>query len=666
MRCGDSRSRAGVFYPLQHEHFDAPQSGSPGPWELHTRSCLVAYRITGRLQGAGEVGHWVYDPDSVGDILGGQLWEAETRDIPLWRFATPVVADTPIPLIGGGTEQEEGICPILTAPDMVIRPIYDKTYAPDMRVKTLPLNLPTFDGAQLWPKFPLGGIGISLTANREQEQEDLYFPVDPNLYAVNRAGDPDIGTRVYDLKPFHRADENRWARLQSFWRVIKWPETIDLPAPPPDTGTTPPCWEFPEDLSALAWSLMPSWCDNVGWGLVVDQPPLGQGVAHGPGLGVGPGTVGGPRSLAAQSPFVIGMTSKFEHGPFDVGNVNEMHTLGKDADNNPINSLHITTNALYRMDDTHDAPLQFDPAAWEDPFDAPYLVPVFLRVDPNEPHGWICGTARPGMWKWVSKCVLYTQATSSDTGAGAGSAPATGPDAPPAPTQIGYPRKQPIATTPMQSAWSVLLGRPQHMNASWPDLRVSRAPTSRQLARLDDRTPIVARLEAFGRQQGAEWTYTTDPCRSRFRGGTARGGFVLLPPEIDMADEGTSFAPAGITRSRSVLATLSGATYFAAGLPDTDTGDILSGYRWTTDTDGDLIYERLDSAGAATSAFEMSALGNLGIGGNSYGSGEQVVFIANAGRTPTANPTGGGILYVTGGALTYRGSSGTITTIAPA
>jgi hypothetical protein len=33
---------------------------------------------------------------------------------------------------------------------------------------------------------------------------------------------------------------------------------------------------------------------------------------------------------------------------------------------------------------------------------------------------------------------------------------------------------------------------------------------------------------------------------------------------------------------------------------------------------------------------------------------------------PTANMTGGGILYVENGALKYRGSSGTITTIAPA
>lgn len=42
------------------------------------------------------------------------------------------------------------------------------------------------------------------------------------------------------------------------------------------------------------------------------------------------------------------------------------------------------------------------------------------------------------------------------------------------------------------------------------------------------------------------------------------------------------------------------------------------------------------------------------------------VFIPDLTTAPTGNPTGGGYLYVEAGALKYRGSSGTITTIAPA
>lgn len=61
---------------------------------------------------------------------------------------------------------------------------------------------------------------------------------------------------------------------------------------------------------------------------------------------------------------------------------------------------------------------------------------------------------------------------------------------------------------------------------------------------------------------------------------------------------------------------------------------------------------------------------NLGLltgsGSGSYGGGTGVIFIANDNTDPTSNPTGGGILYVSGGALKYRGSSGTTTTIASA
>jgi len=50
----------------------------------------------------------------------------------------------------------------------------------------------------------------------------------------------------------------------------------------------------------------------------------------------------------------------------------------------------------------------------------------------------------------------------------------------------------------------------------------------------------------------------------------------------------------------------------------------------------------------------------------SFGGGKSVIFVANATTTPTVDPVGGGILYVEGGALKYRGPSGTITTVAPA
>ena len=68
-----------------------------------------------------------------------------------------------------------------------------------------------------------------------------------------------------------------------------------------------------------------------------------------------------------------------------------------------------------------------------------------------------------------------------------------------------------------------------------------------------------------------------------------------------------------------------------------------------------------------TKKFEVKQDGNVALGAaGSYGSGFGVVFIANRTTAPTTNPTGGGLLYVDAGALKFRGSSGTVTTIAAA
>lgn len=80
-----------------------------------------------------------------------------------------------------------------------------------------------------------------------------------------------------------------------------------------------------------------------------------------------------------------------------------------------------------------------------------------------------------------------------------------------------------------------------------------------------------------------------------------------------------------------------------------------------------LTFETISNgATTRTEKMRIDGDGNFGLNGTSFGSGKGVVAIANAGTIPSANPTGGGVLYVEGGALKYRGSSGTVTTIANA
>lgn len=67
----------------------------------------------------------------------------------------------------------------------------------------------------------------------------------------------------------------------------------------------------------------------------------------------------------------------------------------------------------------------------------------------------------------------------------------------------------------------------------------------------------------------------------------------------------------------------------------------------------------LDLATGGGSQFAVLRANEAGIAGT-------CLFIANLTTAPTSNPSGGGYLYVESGALKYRGTSGTVTTIAPA
>lgn len=72
------------------------------------------------------------------------------------------------------------------------------------------------------------------------------------------------------------------------------------------------------------------------------------------------------------------------------------------------------------------------------------------------------------------------------------------------------------------------------------------------------------------------------------------------------------------------------------------------------------------SAGVVRTDHSLHVKQNLRINTTSLGGGSGVIAIANATTVPSANPTGGGVLFVQNGALMYRGSSGTVTKIAPA
>jgi hypothetical protein len=67
-----------------------------------------------------------------------------------------------------------------------------------------------------------------------------------------------------------------------------------------------------------------------------------------------------------------------------------------------------------------------------------------------------------------------------------------------------------------------------------------------------------------------------------------------------------------------------------------------------------------------TNKFVVSDQANVGIGQDTFGTSAKFVLALANGTAPTTSPAGCGQLYVEGGELKYRGSSGTVTTIAVA
>jgi len=89
------------------------------------------------------------------------------------------------------------------------------------------------------------------------------------------------------------------------------------------------------------------------------------------------------------------------------------------------------------------------------------------------------------------------------------------------------------------------------------------------------------------------------------------------------------------------------------------TGDAFIDYGTGGASGGHLNFR---STSSNTSVLVLRDNGNIGIGMTSFGNGAKVLGMADA-TAPSGTPSGGGIVYVESGALKFKGSSGTITTL---
>jgi hypothetical protein len=171
-----------------------------------------------------------------------------------------------------------------------------------------------------------------------------------------------------------------------------------------------------------------------------------------------------------------------------------------------------------------------------------------------------------------------------------------------------------------------------------------------------------------------EFNSTATPNTAVVRDGSSGAGFAVVNASFVNSSGGfvgPYFATDASPRAGSGLIRGQVSQVLVAARDDGDSLD-ASCLSWGVDgTDvlavGDFAVVANVNIDTKPSGFVLLNTANLALFGYSdFGSGGGVIYVKNATTPPTANPDDGGYLFVQGGALKYRGSSGTITTIAPA
>ena len=122
----------------------------------------------------------------------------------------------------------------------------------------------------------------------------------------------------------------------------------------------------------------------------------------------------------------------------------------------------------------------------------------------------------------------------------------------------------------------------------------------------------------------------------------------------------------GITTGRSQIYLANTSGDLAAGIEGSTAGASVTGSAAYSAYIGTATSNPFYLVTGGTVRATVDSTGNVGIGVSTFGtSAAKVLGLANA-TAPSTSPAGMGQLYVEAGALKYRGSSGTVTTIANA
>lgn len=616
-----------------------------------------------KQQGKRPIPAWAFAFPSVGSSAKGP-----DNVSPAPTGLVQFIDQKPVATGGANAAKPQGEACAVLPNGSPMRPVRDRDMVEDDRFIPIYPNFPkSKSGDPLWPKFPKGYYGIALSATNEAEQIEYFFPTDPRLLAVNRNGDVAMGSMVCDMAKGFEIDDQAIARLQAFMWVVKSPTgCVDFFGENSIAWNIGPtgCGDARGGLVIDTFGPPKGDGDPKSPPVLPSTPTGGGGGRAGGGVGnttAGPAGGGGGQSSGT----ILATVSVQASGPFDVGSLNDPHFIGVDADGHVINAVHLSTNSFFRGGGG-DGPLMFE-GAYRDGEEYDNVVRVHLGWDDSQAHPFVCGR-RFGKWRWYTTSPDnipttdfpkykpkpdpdpdpkkkpppdFPDSPTGEPGPGnpkfkpqqdpGGNDPPINPpiqtgaqfnvvpripgplrDSPSAqwinaPTvqksNVNQAKPKKYVATDLSRAVSTLFARPQLAKEDFPDARAwFDAPKGMKEYRAS--TPLTARIESFGQQADTEWAYTYRP--GKFKYPTADGGFVVMPPEVDLVDVDTSFVPDGITKSSTYFATATG-TYFASGLPDLATGTMKTAHRWSEDTSGNLLFEKMNSSAVAANALKLTS-----------------------------------------------------------
>ena len=479
-----------------------------------------------------------------------------------------------------------------------------------------------------------------MALNREETQESVFLSTDPRLVAMNRDSDPDYGSLIYDMEANDddqasrtKLDIRRRAPLHGLVRVLKGPFRGPCEDRMPDFDD--------RFFGTPALQIGHSGMKDVRGGIFFDRDAQG-------GDGVG----------GAVSATDFG-------GPLEVGLSDEqdLHHLLTDDDGHSINSMHISLNAFYCPQGgsaRFDGPLKWEGEFSQEPASGTIWRQVkFVWKGSPEKHFHPCtGHEIEGKHIWVAACIGdHGQPASTPPSEPASPGDESGsPPEPPPPeaeellrpgrdlereqferfnvnppggegggAQVRFARAM-VGPAPLtctdddifrefnqiytETAMTGILARPQRHKTDAVDLRnwagtanpgIDPKPHQESFKRT---TPIVARLEAFGKQSSADFIYTNSPASGgRYAPtGTADGGWVFTAPESSFLQVEGNTQPATVSNSYFIFAPN---TRLGWGRPDTDTGEMTSGISIEVDSTNNRLKGYTEASGTRAQVFEI-------------------------------------------------------------